>query len=87
MNTRTIDILLEIMTDNELVMRRRIQAAEAVLGFEAPTDAVNRAREYANKYSGRTRHDAAQSSSKNQERCLVGSRIPESGGELSQRKS
>jgi hypothetical protein len=45
MNTRTIDILLEIMTDNELVMRRRIQAAEAVLGFEAPTDAVNRARE------------------------------------------
>jgi hypothetical protein len=46
MNTRTVEILLEIMADNELVTRRRIQAAEAVLGFEAPADAVGRAREY-----------------------------------------
>jgi LPS O-antigen subunit length determinant protein (WzzB/FepE family) len=46
MNARTVEILLEIMTDNELVTRRRIQAAEAILGFEASTDAVNRARAY-----------------------------------------
>jgi hypothetical protein len=46
MNTRTIDILLEIMADPEMVTRRRIEAAEALLGFEAPADAVSRARDY-----------------------------------------
>jgi hypothetical protein len=39
MNTR-------IMADPEIVTRRRIEAAEALLGFEAPADAVNRARDY-----------------------------------------
>ena len=29
-----------------MATRRRIEAAEAVLGYEAPTDAVGRAREY-----------------------------------------
>jgi len=46
MTTRTIDTLLEIMTDAEIVTRRRIEAAEAILGFEAPADAVSRAREF-----------------------------------------
>jgi hypothetical protein len=46
MNTRAIDILLEIMADPEIVTRRRIEAAEALLGFEAPTEAVSRARDY-----------------------------------------
>src|SRR5262245_42417148 len=46
MNTRTIDTLLEIMTDTDMATHRRIEAAEAILGFEAPTDAVNQAREY-----------------------------------------
>jgi hypothetical protein len=44
--TRTIDILLEIMADAELRTRRRIQAAEAILGFESPPDAVAHARGY-----------------------------------------
>src|SRR5215469_12891382 len=46
MNTRTVDILLEIVADTTLFTRRRIQAAEAILGFEAPADAVAHAREY-----------------------------------------
>src|SRR6516164_5178316 len=46
MTTRTIEILLEIMADTEMSTRRRIEAAEALLGFEAPTDAVSRARDY-----------------------------------------
>jgi len=46
MNTRTIDTLLEIMADTGYGTRRRIEAAEAILGYEAPTDAVNHAREY-----------------------------------------
>jgi hypothetical protein len=46
MNTRAIEILLEIMADAEIVTRRRIEAAEALLSFEAPTDTVNRARDY-----------------------------------------
>jgi hypothetical protein len=45
-NTRTVDTLLEIMADADMATRRRIEAAEAVLGYEAPTDAVSRAREY-----------------------------------------
>jgi hypothetical protein len=46
MNTRTIDMLLEIMADTDMSTRRRIEAAEAVLGFEAPPDAASRARDY-----------------------------------------
>jgi hypothetical protein len=46
MNTRTIDTLLEIMADTDMATRRRIEAAEAILGFESPADAVSRAREY-----------------------------------------
>jgi hypothetical protein len=45
-NTRAIDVLLEIMADNDLVTRLRIEAAEALLGFEAPAEAVARAREF-----------------------------------------
>jgi thioesterase domain-containing protein len=46
MNTRTIDILLEIMADSGMSTHRRIEAAEGLLGFEAPAEAANRAREY-----------------------------------------
>ena len=46
MNTRTIGTLLEIMADTGMTTLRRIEAAEAILGFEAPADAVSRAREY-----------------------------------------
>jgi hypothetical protein len=46
MNTRAVEILLEIMTEPGYRTRRRIEAAEALLGFEAPADAVNHAREY-----------------------------------------
>src|SRR6516164_6485494 len=46
MNTRATDILLEIMGDPELPTRRRMQAAEALLGFEAPVNVINHAREY-----------------------------------------
>jgi hypothetical protein len=35
-STRTIDALLEIIADPNMVTRRRIEAAEAILGFEAP---------------------------------------------------
>src|SRR5215471_16473803 len=46
MKTRATDILLEMMGDPEMSTRRRIQAAEALLGFEAPVDVINHAREY-----------------------------------------
>ena len=46
MNTRAIEVLLEIMADTEVSTRRRIEAAETLLGFESPPDAVMRAREY-----------------------------------------
>ena len=46
MKTRATDILLEIMSDPEMSTRRRIEAAEALLGFEAPVDVINHAREY-----------------------------------------
>jgi hypothetical protein len=45
-NSRTIDALLTIMDDSDLRSRRRIEAAEALLDFEAPTEAVAKAREY-----------------------------------------
>jgi hypothetical protein len=46
MNTRAVEILLEIMMEPNYHTRRRIEAAEGLLGFEAPADAVNYAREY-----------------------------------------
>jgi hypothetical protein len=46
MTTRTIDTLLEIMDTSDLFTSRRIEAAETILGFEAPADAVMRARDY-----------------------------------------
>ena len=46
MNTRTIDTLLEIMADLDMATPRRIEAAEGLLGFEAPAEAVSRARDY-----------------------------------------
>src|SRR5215471_19998547 len=46
MKTRATDILLEMMGDPEMSTRRRIEAAEALLGFEAPVDVINHAREY-----------------------------------------
>jgi ParB-like chromosome segregation protein Spo0J len=45
-NSRTIDALLIIMDDTDIVTRRRIEAAEQLLDFEAPDEAVIRAREY-----------------------------------------
>jgi hypothetical protein len=45
-NTRTVDMLLEIMADTDMATRRRIEAAEHVLSFEAAAEAVNRAREF-----------------------------------------
>src|SRR6516165_9843991 len=45
-STRTIAALLEIMDDPDIATRLRIDAAEALLGFEAPDDAVIRAREF-----------------------------------------
>jgi len=44
--TRAIETLLQIMQDAEVPARRRIEAAEALLGFEAPPEAVGHAREY-----------------------------------------
>jgi ParB-like chromosome segregation protein Spo0J len=44
--SRTIDALLVIMDDTDVVTRRRIEAAEQLLDFEAPDEAVIRAREY-----------------------------------------
>jgi hypothetical protein len=44
--TRAIDALMQIMQDAEVPTRRRIEAAEALLGFEAPPEAVVQAREY-----------------------------------------
>jgi ParB-like chromosome segregation protein Spo0J len=45
-NSRTIDALLTIMNDSDIRTRRRIEAAEQLLDFEAPDEAVIRAREY-----------------------------------------
>jgi|SRR6516225_5215755 hypothetical protein len=44
--TRAIDALMQIMQDAEVPTRRRIEAAEALLGFEAPPEAVVQARDY-----------------------------------------
>jgi hypothetical protein len=45
-NSRTVAALLVIMDDTDLRTRRRIEAAEQLLDFEAPAEAVMRAREY-----------------------------------------
>lgn len=41
-NTRAIVALLEIMSNEDALLRRRIEAAEAVLGYEAPKEIVER---------------------------------------------
>jgi hypothetical protein len=46
MTNRAINAALQIMSDSIAPMRRRIEAAETILGFEAPADAVSRAREF-----------------------------------------
>jgi hypothetical protein len=46
MANNAVEALLKIMDNSELTARRRIEAAEHLLGFEAPADAVERAREY-----------------------------------------
>ena len=59
MNTRATEIFLEIMTDSEMDPRRRIEAAEALLGFEAPPNVTNRAREFlAGVFEDRDQHIA-----------------------------
>jgi hypothetical protein len=45
-NSRTVDALLTIMSDTDLRTRRRIEAAEQLLDFEAPDEAVVKACEY-----------------------------------------
>jgi hypothetical protein len=45
-NSRTVDALLTIMNDSDLRTRRRVEAAEQLLDYEAPDEAVLRAREY-----------------------------------------
>jgi hypothetical protein len=44
--TRAINTLLQILQDADVPTRRRIEAAEALLGFEAPSEAVGCARDY-----------------------------------------
>jgi hypothetical protein len=45
-STRTIDALLDLMQDADIVTHLRIDAAEQLLGFEALEPAVIRAREF-----------------------------------------
>jgi hypothetical protein len=45
-NSRTVDALLTIMDDSDLRTRRRIEAATQLLDYEAPDEAVTKAREY-----------------------------------------
>jgi hypothetical protein len=45
-STRTIEALLTIMDDPDIVTNRRVEAAEMLLGFEAPDDTVLRARDF-----------------------------------------
>jgi hypothetical protein len=42
----TVETLLGIIDDPNLFTRRKIEAAEAIIGFEAPDDAVERARAF-----------------------------------------
>jgi hypothetical protein len=41
--SNTVETLLEIIDDPNLFTRRKIEAAEAILGFESPDDAIIRA--------------------------------------------
>jgi hypothetical protein len=45
-NSRTVDALLTIMDDTDLRTHRRIEAAEQLLDYKAPEEAVTLAREY-----------------------------------------
>jgi hypothetical protein len=45
-NTRAIDALLEIMSNEEMSVRRRIEAAEQLLAFEAPPEIVEKAKTF-----------------------------------------
>ena len=44
--TRAIETLLRILRDGEVETRRRIEACEGLLAYEAPPEAVNDARNY-----------------------------------------
>jgi hypothetical protein len=44
--TRAIETLLRILNDGEVGTRRRIEACEGILGYAAPPEAVNEARDY-----------------------------------------
>jgi len=44
--TRAIETLLQILRDDGVATRRRIEACEGLLGYEAPPDAVIQARDY-----------------------------------------
>jgi hypothetical protein len=44
-----VDVLLQIMQDDEISTRRRIQAAEAILSHESPPEAVTSAQQYLEK--------------------------------------
>ena len=41
-NTKAVVALLDIMANTKALMRRRIEAAEAILNYEAPADVVER---------------------------------------------
>jgi hypothetical protein len=45
-NTRAINALLEIMSNEFASVRRRIEAAEGLLAYEAPPEVVERARAF-----------------------------------------
>jgi hypothetical protein len=44
--TRAIETLLQILRNDEVETRRRIEACEGLLAYEAPVEAVDQAREY-----------------------------------------
>jgi hypothetical protein len=46
MNTRAIDALLEIMSNEFVSVRRRIEAAEGLLAYEAPAEIAERAKAF-----------------------------------------
>jgi hypothetical protein len=45
-STRTVNALLDIMGNSDIVTSMRIDAAEQLLGSEAPDDVVIRARDF-----------------------------------------
>lgn len=46
MTTRAVATLLEIMSDASAPIRRRIEATEGLVGFEAPAEVVEQAKEF-----------------------------------------